>query len=194
MRFTLTQPRRLCLFRVLLEACPFCFLQYTVLPACCNCSPLLFRVCVGRCPSPTVRSSGCPTLFAKCLFFFFSCFFIIQFVFFFFSFFPGWESICPGGYADLFQGVPHATFLLTWWSPKQGRSLCLAVREPSWFLHLTWRGDAMHGLRVWRCWSFASSWWFFLPGVSPVSLQEFTLGVPQHYKSYIWQTYSQHYT
>jgi hypothetical protein len=34
----------------------------------------------------------------------------------------------------------------------------------------------MRGLGVWRCPSFASSWWFFLPGVSPVSLQEFTLG------------------
>jgi hypothetical protein len=31
-------------------------------------------------------------------------------------------------------------------------------------------------LGVWRFWSFAYSWWFFLPGVSPASLQEFTLG------------------
>jgi hypothetical protein len=29
---------------------------------------------------------------------------------------------------------------------------------------------------VWRCWRFASSWWFFLQGVSPASLQNFTLG------------------
>jgi hypothetical protein len=41
---------------------------------------------------------------------------------------------------------------------------------------LMWRGDPMCGLGVWRCWSFASSWLFFLPGVAPVSLQEFTLG------------------
>jgi hypothetical protein len=34
----------------------------------------------------------------------------------------------------------------------------------------------VRGLGVWRCWSFASSLWFFLPGVSPASLQEFTLG------------------
>jgi hypothetical protein len=50
------------------------------------------------------------------------------------------------------------------------------VWESSWFLHLTWSGDAMCGLGVWRCQSFASSWWFFLQDVSPVSLQDFTLG------------------
>jgi hypothetical protein len=40
-------------------------------------------------------------------------------------------------------------------------SLCVG-RELSWFLHLTWSGDAMHGLEVWRSQRFASSWWFFL--------------------------------
>jgi hypothetical protein len=104
--------------------------------------------------------------------FLFSCLFIIQFFFFF----PGRGSVYPGGYADLSQGVPHTTYLLTWWSPKQFRSWWLVVWEPSWFLHLMWLGDVMSRLRVWRCQSFASSWWFFLPGVSPVSLQEFTLG------------------
>jgi hypothetical protein len=29
---------------------------------------------------------------------------------------------------------------------------------------------------VWRSQNFASSWWFFLYGVSPASLQDFTLG------------------
>jgi hypothetical protein len=78
----------------------------------------------------------------------------------------------------LSQGVPHATYLFTWWSvsPKQIRSQCLMAWEPSLFLHLMWCGDAMCELLVWRCRSFASSWWFFLPGVSPVSLQEFTFG------------------
>jgi hypothetical protein len=36
-----------------------------------------------------------------------------------------------------------------------------------------WSGDAMCGLGVWRCQSFASSWWFFLHGVSPVSSPRF---------------------
>jgi hypothetical protein len=76
----------------------------------------------------------------------------------------------------LSQGVPHAAYLFTWWSPNQGRSQRLTAQEPSWFLHLTWWGDAVHRLGMWRCQSFASSWWFFLPGVSPESLQEFTLG------------------
>jgi hypothetical protein len=43
--------------------------------------------------------------------FFFSCLFIIQG---FFLFSLGGGSVCPGGYAELSQGVPHATYLLTW--------------------------------------------------------------------------------
>jgi hypothetical protein len=39
-------------FRVLVDACPFCFLQHTTLHTCCNFSFVLFRVCVERCPSP----------------------------------------------------------------------------------------------------------------------------------------------
>jgi hypothetical protein len=34
----------------------------------------------------------------------------------------------------------------------------------------------MQGLGVQKSQSFASSWWFFLQSVSPVSLQDFTLG------------------
>jgi hypothetical protein len=46
---------RLCLFRVLLEACPFCFLQYTALHTFCNYSLFfLFRVCMRRWSSPTL--------------------------------------------------------------------------------------------------------------------------------------------
>jgi hypothetical protein len=54
--------------------------------------------------------------------------------------------------------------------PKQSGSWSLVAQEPSWFLHLMWSGDAMRGLGVWRSRSFASSWWYFLPGVSPASL------------------------
>jgi hypothetical protein len=60
--------------------------------------------------------------------------------------------------------------------PKWSGSWHLVAREPSWFLCLMWSGDAMHGLGVWRGQSFASSWWFFLLGVSPLSLQDFILG------------------
>jgi hypothetical protein len=42
--------------------------------------------------------SGHPALFAMCLF---CCYCLL---FSFFSFFPGWGSVCPGGYADLAQG------------------------------------------------------------------------------------------
>jgi hypothetical protein len=46
---------RLCLLRVLLDSCSFCFLYYTALPAFCNCSLFLkfiYSSC-GECPSPT---------------------------------------------------------------------------------------------------------------------------------------------
>jgi hypothetical protein len=60
-------------------------------PAC------LFTVHVRECPSPIPRNSGCPTLFV-----FFFQLLINQFGFF--SFFPGWVSVCPESYANLFQG------------------------------------------------------------------------------------------
>jgi hypothetical protein len=44
---------------------------------------------------------------------------------------------------------------------QAGRSWRLVEQEPSWVLRLMWSGDAMCGLGVWRCHSFASSWWFF---------------------------------
>jgi hypothetical protein len=37
-----------------------------------------------------------------------------------------------------------------------------AAQEPSWFLRLTWSGDAMRRLEVCRSQSFASFWWFVL--------------------------------
>jgi hypothetical protein len=110
-------------------------------------------------PSPPLRCSGvCPAFFAMCLF----CYCL-----FFSFFFPGWGLVCPGGYADLAQGClweycvplsspcgPHI--------PKLSGRRWLVGRGPSWFLHLTWSGDALHRLGVWRGQSFASSQWFFL--------------------------------
>jgi hypothetical protein len=49
-------------------------------------------------PLSALRCSGHPALFAMCLF---CCCYSVCF---FFSFFPGWGSVCPGGYADLAQG------------------------------------------------------------------------------------------
>jgi hypothetical protein len=53
-------------------------------------------------PLPHFPELRAPRPLCYLSFFFFSCLFIIQFVFF--SFFPGWGSVCPGGYADLSQG------------------------------------------------------------------------------------------
>jgi hypothetical protein len=111
-------------------------------------------------PFPALRHSWHPALFAMCLF---CCC-----LFSFFSFFPGWGLVCPGGYADLAQGC-----LWEYCAPLSSPcGLCLpkpsehchlvVVWEPSWFLHLTWSGDAMCRLKVWRSHSFDSSQWFFL--------------------------------
>jgi hypothetical protein len=61
-----------------------CLLQ----PACCEGFPL---------PSSLALRVPCPLCYVS----FLLLLFIIQF---FFSFFPGWELVCPGGYADLAQG------------------------------------------------------------------------------------------
>jgi hypothetical protein len=91
--------------------------------------------------------------------------FIIQLFFLFF--FPGWGSVCPGGYGDVAQRclweyhVPLSSPFGLHLS-KLSVSWCLVAWEPSWFLRLTSSGYAMPGLVVWRSQSFASSWWFFL--------------------------------
>jgi hypothetical protein len=48
-------------------------------------------------PSPNLQRSGRPTLFTTCLY----CSYCLLLSF---SFFPGWGSVCPRGYADLTQG------------------------------------------------------------------------------------------
>jgi hypothetical protein len=83
-------------------------------------------------------------------------------------FFPGWGSVCPGGYADLAQGCLWEYHVLLS-SPcglrlpkPSGHCSVVAGWKPSWFLCSMWSGDAMCRLVVWRRQSFASSWWFFL--------------------------------
>jgi hypothetical protein len=123
--------------------------SYWLLGVCCR-SWLLQLVCCEWFPLPPLRCSGHPALFAMCVF---CCYCLL---FSFFSFFPGWESVCPGGYADLAQGClweycmplssPCGLRL-----PKPCGHWCLAaVWEPSWFLHLMWNGDALCRLEVWR--------------------------------------------
>jgi hypothetical protein len=124
-------------------------------------------------PPPALRCSECSTLFATCLY----CSHCLLLSF---SFFPGWGSVCPGGYADLAQGclweyrVPQSSPCGPC-LPKPSGHGRLVARGPSWFLHLMWSGDALHRLEVWRGKTFASSRWPCLQGVSPASLQDFTL-------------------
>jgi hypothetical protein len=125
-------------------------------------------------PPPSVLRAPCPLCYIS--------FLLLLLIIQFFSFFPGWGSICPGGYADLTQGclweyhVPLSSPCGLCFPMRSGRWHLAAAWEPSWFLPLTWSGNVTHGLEVWRSQSFASSQWFFLSGVSPASLQDFTLG------------------
>jgi hypothetical protein len=71
----------------------------------------LFTVHLRDCPSPTLQSLGCPTLFAMCLFFFLAACLLFSLVFFLF-FFP-WvgvslsRGLCWSG-PGFSVGVPHA--------------------------------------------------------------------------------------
>jgi hypothetical protein len=112
-------------------------------------------------PSLPLWRSGHPTLFATCLF---CCYCLL----FSFSFFPGWGSFCPGDYADLAQGclweyhLPLSSPCGLRLPKPSGCWHLAAAQEPSWFLHLTWSGDALRRLEVRGGQSFASSRWFFL--------------------------------
>jgi hypothetical protein len=106
----------------------------------CYCSCLLWMACLftvlwGIAPSPLLHSE-CPALFAMCLF---CCYCLL----FSFSFFPGWGSVCPGGYADLAQGclweyrVPLSSPCGLCLPKPSGCWHLATAQEPSWFLCLT---------------------------------------------------------
>jgi hypothetical protein len=117
-----------------------CCYSWHLHPAC------LFTVPWGIAPPLLFSTQGAPP-FLLCVFFVIVVYYSVCF----FSFFPGWGSVCPGGYADLAQGCLWEYCMLLRSPgglrlPKRSGSWCLAAREPSWFLHLTWTGDAVSGL------------------------------------------------
>jgi hypothetical protein len=86
-------------------------------------------------PSPPFGTQGAPPSLL-CVFF------VIAYYSVYFSFFPGWGSVCPGGYADLAQGCLWENHMLLsspcgLLLPKRSRCWHLAARGPSWFLCLT---------------------------------------------------------
>jgi hypothetical protein len=110
-------------------------------------------------PPALVLRAPCPLCYLS----FFLLLLIIQFLFFS----PGWVLVHPGGYADLARGCLWEYCVLLSSPcvprlPKPSGYWCLVMAwEPSWFLHLTWSGDALRRLEVWRSPRFASSRWFF---------------------------------
>jgi hypothetical protein len=135
-------------------------------PACCNCSPCLFTVCMGKCPSPTsgrachtgkspsalLPSSGCPTLFATCPFFQ-----LVVYYFLFVCFLRGRDQYVQGALLISLRGGCGRTvchlfhLLLTCGSANRIRSWCLEAQESSWFLLILWCWGPMCRLGVWRC-------------------------------------------
>jgi hypothetical protein len=108
--------------------------------ACATAPAFSSRLVVRYFPSSLLRRSGCPALFAMCLF----CCYCLLFSFFFF--FP-WVGVCLSKvYADLAQGCPweyHVPLsspcgLLL---PKpSGCCRLVAAWESSWFLfNMKWR-------------------------------------------------------
>jgi hypothetical protein len=95
-------------------------------------------------PSPNLWRSGCPTLFPACLY----CSYCLLLSF---SFFPGWRSVCPGGYAALSQACLweyRVTAKLTWsvssqavWVPANGGPGALLVSP----FNMKWRFSAPAG-------------------------------------------------
>jgi hypothetical protein len=120
---------------------------------------------------PLSQKSGPHHLFAKCLFFFSSCLFIIQIVFFFF--YP-WVGVSLSRGLCWFTVCCLAHLVVSVFPNSLGDGIWLCRSPPGFSVY---HGVGMLcGLVVCRSWSFSSSCWFFLKGVSPVSLQDFTLG------------------
>jgi hypothetical protein len=124
-----------------------CLLQL----ACCEGFPL---------PSSSALRVPCPLCYMS--------FLLLLLIIHFFSFFPGWGSVCPGGYANLAQGClwEYCVLLSSPCGPRvpklSGCCNVVLAWEASWSLRLTWSGNAMCRLEVWRSQSFAFSQWFFL--------------------------------
>jgi hypothetical protein len=95
-------------------------------------------------PSPNLQRSVHPTLFPACL----NCSYCLLLSF---SFFPGWRSVCLGGYAALAQACLrgyHGTTKLTWsassqaiWAPATGSPGALLVSP----FNVKWRFSAPAG-------------------------------------------------
>jgi hypothetical protein len=127
----------------------------------CRHSCLLHLACCEGFPSPLGAQGAPPSL----LHVFFCCYCLLFSFFFFFSL----------GRSQSVQGAMLIWPRVVWEYQVPLSSPCglhlpkpfgcchlAAAWEPSWFLHLTWSGDAMHRLEVWRSQSFASFRWFFL--------------------------------
>jgi hypothetical protein len=97
-------------------------------------------------PSPNLQRSGRLTLFPACL----NCSYCLLLSF---SFFPGWRSVCPGGYASLAQACLwgyHGTVKLTWSMSSQA-VWALATGGPGGPPHFSVQREVEILCTGWRC-------------------------------------------
>jgi hypothetical protein len=147
---------RLCLFKVRVESCLSPLLRWKGLPASYFfwlCSLNVHTESRSLLLSHSPVCSRNPTLFAVCPFQFLVYYSVVLVVFV-------CLFVCFGGVSlssrlcwfitGVAVGVLCASYLLTCWSvsPKQVWNQCLAVQEPSWFLSVTWCGEALCRLGV----------------------------------------------
>jgi hypothetical protein len=104
------------------------------------------QFCEGLPFHPSALRVPCPLCYLS----FFCCCLLFSLVFSLFSL--GWGQSSQGAmlmWPRVFCGSTACCLvLLVVCFSQASRSWPLAVREPSWFLRLTWSGDAMHGLGV----------------------------------------------
>jgi hypothetical protein len=98
-------------------------------------------------PSPNLQRSGLPTLFPACL----NCSYCLLLSF---SFFPGWISVCPGGYAALAQACLwgyRGTTKLTWSASSQAVWALPATGGPGGPPHFSIQREVEILCTGWRC-------------------------------------------
>jgi hypothetical protein len=128
---------------------------WQVLPLLLSLTSSFIYSSVRNCPFPPLQHSGYPILFA-------TFFVVVVYLVCFLSLFSLGGSQSAQGPMLIWSRVVcgsitcHLAHLVVCIS-QADKKWCLAAGEPSWFLHLPWNGDAIHGLGVWRSPSFASS-------------------------------------
>jgi hypothetical protein len=153
---------------------PGCWVRALLPPEALRPAQLVYLQSWEGFPSPNLQHSGHPTLFPACL----NCsyYLLLSFSFFFSRVEVSLSrGLCCSG-PGLSVGLPwYREAHLVRVFPSHVGTGHWRPRGPSSFLCLTWSGDSLHRLEMWRGQSYAFSRWLCLQSVSPASLQDFTI-------------------